>query len=614
MPTWTGLGADNNWSTALNWDTGVPTLAQPAIFSGNILPLHPSNKNVTITFGATCSNIDFTGYLGQATFTNTLTIRGSGVNLGTTATFAGSAGITINSVVTASFTSNSRPFNQPIIYNSNGTGGFTHTYDNWSISSFTTNFFGGTSVTIGGSSTITLTGSMSIAQILSAPTTTFRLTGTGTLSSNVNCSALIRIDSGVNTTTVSNLTLNNGSLTYVSGVISASGLLTTVGTCNLDLQNQLFSNYQQNNSTIVTLLSDANFNNVTTGLASGTSLVLNGIGQRLKVRGNYTFSQTNADLTGTVIISLIGSGNINFTQTRSVNVDFEINTVGSYTFISNSFFGGGGKTFTHTNGLVNAGLFTVTFGVASPTSATYTLNVSNINWNNVIFLANANSVNTLSLPLIVTNNLTLNGTTNFLGAAGWTTNDFTHGGAASICTLQAGNTYTVNRLFTMNGTSSASRAVLQSNDAVVVTASIASLSNQLVVTAGSPVNPATGYVLGSTSTALPAALNNLLPDRPTILSGSASPYTLVNPIGVTPLASGSYTLGKKAFFIVTNGTGSTNVSNVITRDIDSNGGITILAFNSYSDAIGQPSANLFRTLNWGPLIAPSSSSYFTFVN
>jgi hypothetical protein len=29
---------------------------------------------------------------------------------------------------------------------------------------------------------------------------------------------------------------------------------------------------------------------------------------------------------------------------------------------------------------------------------------------------------------------------------------------------------------------------------------------------------------------------------------------------------------------------------------------------------GNPTANLFRTLNWGPLIAPSGSAYFTFVN
>jgi hypothetical protein len=467
MPTWTGNAFPNsNWSTGGNWDTGsAPTLAQPALFTGVGLN---GNQNVTITFGATCSNIDFTGYLGQATFTNTLTIRGSGVNLGTTATFAGSAGITINSAVTAAFTANGLAFNQPIIYNSNGTGGNTHTYDNWSISNFTTNFFGGTPVTIAGGSTITLTGSMSIAQILSAPTTTFRLTGTGTLVSSVNCSALIRIDSGANTTTLSNLTLNNGSLTYVSGVISAVGLLTTVATCNLDLQNQLLSNYQQNNSTIVTLLSDANFNNVTMGLAAGTSLVLNGVGQRLKVRGNFTFSQTNANLTGTGIVSLIGSGNINFTIGNSVNVDFEINTVGSYTFVSNSFFGGGNKTFTHTNGSVSAGLFTVTFGVASPVIGSYTLNVSNINWHNVIFLFNNNGTNVISLPLIITNNLTFNGSTVFQGTSGWTCANLLCNvvAAAIVITLQNSVTYRTTTSANLLGTN-ALRITMISNDATL---------------------------------------------------------------------------------------------------------------------------------------------------
>lgn len=34
MPTWTGNGADNNWSTAGNWDTGVPTATTNALFTG----------------------------------------------------------------------------------------------------------------------------------------------------------------------------------------------------------------------------------------------------------------------------------------------------------------------------------------------------------------------------------------------------------------------------------------------------------------------------------------------------------------------------------------------------------------------------------------------------
>jgi hypothetical protein len=214
MPTWTGLGADNNWSTVLNWDTGVPTLAQPAIFSGNILPLHPSNKNVTITASATCANIDFTGYLGTATFTNTLTIRGSGVNLGTTATFSGTGGITINNgTTTSSFTSNNRPWGMPIIYNQNGTGAGVHTYFNdWTVTDFRTDGTnsGGNIISIAasGGATITVTNSLNIRNSVTAPTMTFIATNNAQIFSNPfsssagNLLSNITINSGVNTVTL----------------------------------------------------------------------------------------------------------------------------------------------------------------------------------------------------------------------------------------------------------------------------------------------------------------------------------------------------------------------------------------------------------------------------
>jgi len=505
MPTWTGNGSTNNWSEGANWDTlSAPTLATNALFPGTGAN---GNKNVTITFAATCTNLDFTGYSGTATFTNTLTIRGSGVNLGTTVTIAGSAGITINSTVTASFTANGLAFNQPIIYNSNGTAGFTHTYDNWSITSFTTNFIGGNPILIAGGSTITLTGSMLISQVLTAPTVTFRMTGTGTLASGVNCSALIRIDSGANTTTVSNLSIINGSLTYVSGVISASGQLNTLGTCSLDLQNQLFSNYFQTFATNVTLISDANFNNVTMGANGGTSCVLNSAGFRLKARGNFTFSQTNANLTGTGIVSLIGSGNINFTIGNSVNVDFEINTSGSYTFVSNSFFGGAGKSFTHTAGIVNPGLFTTTFGVASPTVATYTLNISNINWYNIIFLLNNNGTNTINLPLIVTNNLTLNGTTVFTGTAGWTCANLLCSVAGTI-TLQNSVSYRTTTSVNLLGTN-LQRITMTSNDATVraIWTLDQGATQSIVYVDGTRINSSLGQTIWSFGSTLTNTLN-----------------------------------------------------------------------------------------------------------
>ena len=367
------------------------------------------------------------------------------------------------------------------------------------------------------------------------------------------------------------------------------------------------------------------------GLSSSTKFIGNfqatnlTLKQNIYVRdvgiGSYNLSQTGGSYTFYVLRNYIGNGTYtltieltgseaaNFTCTQlngNININKSIGTV--VTVIQNFNYGyATSTTFTYTSGVVNFGVRTMT--VTGNCTIVNPLSVGNFSFANITV---GSFTVTITNLLTVTGALATTGNSTFIGTHGWTTNNFNHGGAGLTCTLKAGNTYIVNGIFTMIGTPS-SRAVIQSNDAVAVTANITSSSNLLNVTIGTVPNPAAGYVLGSTSTALPPALNDLLPNRPTIQSGSSSPYTLVTAIGTTALASGSYTLGKKAFLNVTSGTGSTNVSHVTTRDIDSNGGITILAFGSYSDAIGQPSANLFRTLNWGPLVAPSGSVYYTFV-
>jgi putrescine aminotransferase len=59
MPTWTGLGANNNWSTIGNWDTAVPTSATTALFTGVGVS---GSKDCTITGGAACSLLSCSEY------------------------------------------------------------------------------------------------------------------------------------------------------------------------------------------------------------------------------------------------------------------------------------------------------------------------------------------------------------------------------------------------------------------------------------------------------------------------------------------------------------------------------------------------------------------------
>jgi hypothetical protein len=587
MSTWIGA-VSTDWNNPLNWGAGgtgagIPSATVDAIFSGT-----PVNACV---LGAprACRALTFVGYTSTvdlATFTlttnNNITFQAD-----QSSRILGSTGILISGAA-ATITSNTGtwPLNFQI-----ANFGVTPVVlaDDMRVS--------GSYLSSGGSRVVNgfslFVGTNLTSSSAHSGTTNFIMNGSGTYTGTSTCN--LEINTSGTVVVTGTVIFTRRFIVAVTGTVTMTAANVTISnTTTIDVNGKTVGNLTHGFSApgTITYLSDIYCSNFSLGNGSN---IYNGPGQ-IYASGNYVLGTAS----GSLIVNLIGTGTI---STGTMGLSCAIAATGNYTLgatltIGNTFTTAVGATLTTTSS-------TVTIG------ASITISTPSINWNNITILANV--ILTISQTLLVTNNLTLNGTTTFTGVSGWTTGNFTHAGAAFTCTLKAGNTYTVNGLFTMIGTAG-SRAILQSSDAVAVTASIASLSNQLVVTAGTLTAPAAGYVLGSTSTALPIALNNLLPDRPTIASGAASPYTLVNAIGVTALASGSYTLGKKAFLIVTNGTGSTNVAYVTTRDIDSNGGITILAFASYSDAIGQPTANLFRTLNWGPLIAPSGSVYYTFVN
>jgi len=73
VKTWTGAGADNNWSTGGNWSGGTaPTtgFVDDIIFDGAFLLT--GNKNCTFNVVFTALSINFTGYTGQFTFAQNL--------------------------------------------------------------------------------------------------------------------------------------------------------------------------------------------------------------------------------------------------------------------------------------------------------------------------------------------------------------------------------------------------------------------------------------------------------------------------------------------------------------------------------------------------------------
>jgi len=624
MPTWTGLGADDNWSTVLNWDTGVPTSTTPALFTG----AGPSgNKRCTITAGATCSNLDFTGYTAGVapntavmTFTNALAVRGSITLSPTMGAFAGANGIIINNTGAVTHTSNGFAFNKPLSTTQNGSGGNIVTFvGNWVVSSFTLTANGGNPFTFQGAGVMTVNGNLSLGNPMTGSTMTFKVAATATIStsSSGSFSGTLNLDAGANTITITNLVFA-GNLNYVSPTtIVHTGLLTIGSNSNLDLQDVQFNNYQQNGNLTCTLISEANFNNVTYGANNGTGTTLNGVGRRLKCRGNFTASQIGGNSVGTGTISLIGSGNISATTTLVVTNDFEINTVGTYTFTSNFYCRAFKKIGLST---VNAGLFTINF------TAGGIIDSGNIIWNNVTLVGSTVASYQLDSLLRVVNNLLISSTTTLIGAYGFTTKNFTCSTPAAIITLQNINAnplaeYIVTGFLQLVGTA-ANRITLQAAGRANFSGSIetagfptGSTMNVTSVASGTisigmTVSQATGFI--------PTGLAPFINDRPTIVSGAGLSWVLnkslttrvPTPTGTIGLAAGY----KAKFTLVNNGTSSQFLTYVNTQDIDSSAGVTILVTGSNGDDINNSTIALFRTLNWGPLIAPSGSVYYTFVS
>lgn len=456
------------------------------------------------------------------------------------------------------------------------------------------------------------TGILDAASGYSIFNTTININGTGSYTIGSSTRNFLALNTtNLNLVGTSVATVNTGHLLriLISSTLSTNNTITGANIGGSQIIWNDLTLTSGATSTLTLAYNTTFIGNLTTG-TTNIATINAGVGTgKLLLQGNFSPSTGNS-IGGTSTIEFTGSNSQTWNSTIAVQNNITINKSGGAVTLSGTInWGATGRTLLLSSGssTINSGTSTVTI----PTNQSVT--ISNMIFNNLTLntgvTVTQNALNTINSTLLLSGNAT------FAGTAGFTTNNFTHGGAGFTCTLQAGITYNVTGLFAMIGTST-SRAVLQSNDVQNVQVTINALSDQMVLNTGTIPNPSTGYVLGSRAftDVLPAVLNALLPDRPTILSGTANPYTLTAPIGGTAVPSSLLLqLGKKAFFNVTAGTGSTFVAYAATRDIDSSGGIEIQAAQSYSDAIGQPSANLFRTINWRPLIAPSSSTYYTWI-
>ena len=434
----------------------------------------------------------------------------------------------------------------------------------------------------------------------------------------------LEINALTNAFSLISLVLNAGSLfrylsTNTGAYDGSNSAVTFQGSVSIDFQgissSTRYIKTLSNNGFFLalTVLSDLWVQNLSCLQASG---ILQSGTRTIYVMGNFSANNgtttTGAGGTGFVIqptIVLYGSDPCTFTCTN-LNANVTIDKVGgTVTNMSNFNYGttvGAPYTFKLDNGTFIHGPYLTTIIAAA------IFNTPGVNWNNIT--VNNNVTLTINALLNITGTL-LTATATFAGTHGFTAQNFTCTTAASIITLQNATAnplaeYIVNGVLTILGTA-ASRITLQAAGSATFNGTITPVG-QLNYLSGTI--PAIGMTVSQATGVSPVGLIGLLPNRP-VITGGTSPTFTISPSATTVIGTSfSMRAGYKAKFTLINGTGSQNVAYVTTNDINSNAGATITSFGSNGDDINNSTISLFRTLNWGPLIAPSGSVYYTFVN
>lgn len=522
MPTWTGNGANELWSTVGNWDTAVPTAATTAIFNntgGN------SNKNVTITAGATCLSLTCTGYTGRMNFANNLTVA-TNVTLGAGMTTSGSANI--SKTGTGTLTSNGVQLSGGIVTPAGG--GTTQTFgDNWLMTgSFGVN--SGAVNIVGGGFTASIGGSLTAPGGFSFITTSilFRLIGIGTLSGTfTRTSAFPTIEiSSSGTITQAATTFAGVNFIYTTGSYNSTNALSIGGTS---------TNTFNNVSSIV-------FNSITFVAAGGQSMTLN---SNMYVSGALTAGTQAGTINGSTIyiggniatntVGIIGTSTIemsgsspasittsgigiiqnNLTINKSAGATVTLPTAGSITW------GLTGRTLTYTAGTINVSTSTL----STPANAFVTM--SGMSFYNLTLPGLATY--TINTPISVSNNLTLaaTGNTTFTGSGGWTCANLicsTIGRTITLADSSSGASYRTTANTQLTATA-ASPITMTSNNAT--TQSIWTLDNgalqSLVYINGTRIDSSQGQTIWSFGATLNGTTNWATGSRPGTVA-----YTFVN--------------------------------------------------------------------------------------
>lgn len=612
-------GPNTNWGTPSNWlENAIPTTTTTAVFDAQ------SRDCIVNTNARACSDFTTTNYTNTITFDFDVQVNGN-ITLGAGMLFGGTAFLNLR-FASAGLTRN---VNCPsaltiprLSYNGGNSGTITFT-NNTTITNLTCtdgSNVGYTFSPVTGSVTITISNgtfntnsiqNISARAILNA-NTTLTFSGTSTLTANTN-NAIILGSGTIQTASGANLTINRN-WTYTGG----SG-----GTINFSQGTVSFGStkFTQNSALILNFPASVGvFNNID----CSSTLTLQ---SDVAVAGNYAIPGVGGEVhTINGAFNFIARSNINLnSQTIAGNATFKLETNANATLsgssgvisISNFIIDKGTGILTISAPLnISSANYTVTSGIISHTNTIIFNSTQTIThtvpatYNNINF-ANNSTTKTLNGNPLVANQITCNVSQTFAGDRGFTTGTFSSVNTVSIALTFANVNaspsaeYIVTGQLTIRGTESG-RIILQSAGN---TGNFLGTANGTTFT-GSQANLAAGMTLSQATGQAPTGFSNLFPARPVIVSGGPSSWVM--DLNVTP-STGSITMraGFKAKLTLQAGA-SQEVAFVTTQDIDSSAGQTIYAFLSNTDSAAT-NVNLFRTLNWGPLVAPSGSSFYTWV-
>ncbi len=457
-----------NWNLATSWSTVSSTsstntgtfpssaTADPVIFDSN-------SSNVTINVASACTSITCTGYTGQITFTNSLSVRNN-VSFSAGMTTTGTANLIITG--TSTLTSNGVQLSgglefAPFTFSLTGT-----IADNWTIvGSLTRTGNGYTIAGSGGVRTISVQGSFTGG--LTINNITIRMTGTGNLSGGAGSGGggSIEIDTAGTISHNGTFSLNGIVFTYINGTFNSTATLACGANTSVfnnwgNISRAFFAfDWNVNlGGQFVTLNSDIYITtNLTFSAGPGN---FNGVGRTVFLYGNI--SGAGSTLGGTATIQMEGSTSASITIGSIANsLTFNKSGVATVSFLSSFSWGSAGRVLQRTAGNINPGSTTITIPNSIPAiSAT----INNMTFWNLI--VGQNWTITQNVLNTINNNLTLNGTATFQGSAGWTCANLSCSTAGSTITLQSLITYTTTTSVNMLG-SNASRILMRSSDLTI---------------------------------------------------------------------------------------------------------------------------------------------------